>query len=67
MAAQYKRETRFPKKITVNLTVEQHTALTELAKRHGMSPGWLGRESITVGLPKVRESLRRSARRAKTA
>ena len=70
MAKTYKRETRYPKSVSANLTVELHAALVEVAERFDMSPGWVAREAIARGLPLVKETLRKAARgeaRRKTA
>ena len=63
MATAYKRETRYPKSVTANLTVKGRAELDEVAERHGMAVGWLAREAITRGLPLVKDQLRKAARR----
>ena len=59
-----RRETRFPARMSVSLSVETRAALDAAAERYQIAAGVLARWAIESGLPAVRKRLQKRQRNA---
>ena len=57
-----RRETRYPERLSLNLSAETMRSLRSASQRYQISAAVLARGAIEAGWPAVRDRLRKSAR-----